>query len=107
MFFQNRNVLYYVLGFVNTNVALSLFKFIAPTLNLTAGNMNKLPIIYKQDKAINIENIVKENIGKEKDDWDSFETSWDFQKHPCFAKFLLLLKPLTNGRLNAMSVLIS
>ena len=86
MFFQNRNVLYYVLGFVNTNVALSLFKFIAPTLNLTAGNMNKLPIIYKQDKAINIENIVKENIGKEKDDWDSFETSWDFQKHPLLRK---------------------
>ena len=86
MFFQNRNVLYYVLGFVNTNVALSLFKFIAPTLNLTAVNMNKLPIIYKQDKAINIENIVKENIGKEKDDWDSFETSWDFQKHPLLRK---------------------
>lgn len=86
MFFQNRNVLYYVLGFVNTNVALSLFKFIAPTLNLTAGNMNKLPIIYKQDKAINIENIVKENIGKEKDDWDLFETSWDFQHHPLLRK---------------------
>ena len=86
MFFQNRNVLYYVLGFVNTNVALSLFKFIAPTLNLTAGNMNKLPIIYKQDKALNIENIVKENIGKEKDDWDLFETSWDFQHHPLLRK---------------------
>lgn len=86
MFFQNRNALYYVLGFVNTNVALSMFKFIAPTLNLTAGNMNKLPIIYKQDKAINIENSVKENIEKEKDDWDSFETSWDFQQHPLLRK---------------------
>ena len=86
MFFQNRNALYYVLGFVNTNVALSMFKFIAPTLNLTAGNMNKLPIIYKPDKAINIENSVKENIEKEKDDWDSFETSWDFQQHPLLRK---------------------
>lgn len=86
MFFQNRNVLYYVLGFVNTNVALSIFKFIAPTLNLTAGNMNKLPIISEQDKATNIENSVKENIEKEKNDWDSFETSWDFQHHPLLRK---------------------
>ena len=82
MFFQNRDTLYYVLGFVNTNVALSMFKFIAPTLNLTAGNMNKLPIILKQDKVKNIENGVKENIGIEKDDWNSFEISWDFKRHP-------------------------
>ena len=86
MFFPNRDTLYYVLGFVNTNVALSMFKFIAPTLNLTAGNMNKLPIISKQNKAMNIEKSVKENIGKEKDDWDSFETSWDFQHHPLLRK---------------------
>lgn len=82
MFFPNRDTLYYVLGFVNTNVALSMFKFIAPTLNLTAGNMNKLPIISKHDKAMNIENSVKENIEREKDDWDSFETSWDFKRSP-------------------------
>ena len=86
MFFPNRDTLYYVLGFVNTNVALSMFKFIAPTLNLTAGNMNKLPIILKHDKAMNIENSVKENIEREKDDWDSFETSWDFQYHPLLRK---------------------
>ena len=86
MFFPNRDTLYYVLGFVNTNVALSMFKFIAPTLNLTAGNMNKLPIILIHDKAMNIENSVKENIEREKDDWDSFETSWDFQYHPLFRK---------------------
>ena len=86
MFFPNRATLYYVLGFVNTKVALSMFKFIAPTLNLTAGNMNKLPIISKQEKAINIENSVKENIEREKEDWDSFETSWDFQHHPLLRK---------------------
>lgn len=63
-----------------------MFKFIAPTLNLTAGNMNKLPIISKQEKAINIENSVKENIEREKEDWDSFETSWDFQHHPLLRK---------------------
>ena len=95
MFFPNRDTLYYVLGFVNTNVALSMFKFIAPTLNLTAGNMNKLPIILKQDKVKNIENSVKENIGREKDDWDSFETSWDFQHHPLLRKVPIIAEAFT------------
>ena len=82
MFLQDRGDLYYVLGFVNTNVALLMFKFIAPTLNLTAGNMNKLPIVFNNGEVVNIEKNVKENIADEKIDWDSFETSWDFETHP-------------------------
>ena len=82
MFLQDRGDLYYVLGFVNTNVALLIFKFIAPTLNLTAGNMNKLPIVFNNGEVVNIEKNVKENIADEKIDWDSFETSWDFETHP-------------------------
>lgn len=82
MFFQNEDFLYYILGFVNTNVALSMFKFIAPTLNLTAGNMNKLPILQNNNKSICIESTVKRNIEFARIDWDSFETSWDFQFHP-------------------------
>lgn len=86
MFLQNRSDLYYVLGFVNTNVALLMFKFIAPTLNLTAGNMNNLPIVFNNGEVVNIEKNVKENIAGEKIDWDSFETSWDFQHHPLIRK---------------------
>ena len=84
MFFTDKTMLKYVLGFVNTKVALSVFQFIAPTLNLTAGNMNKLPIIY-DGKLGKIEKLVDQNIKMEKIDWDSFETSWDFKKHPLVA----------------------
>ena len=82
MYFAKDQTLYYVLGFVNTSVALSMFKFIAPTLNLTAGNMNKLPIIIDLSKERTIRDIVVENIEIAHIDWDSFETSWDFTKHP-------------------------
>ncbi|WP_026495919.1 BREX-1 system adenine-specific DNA-methyltransferase PglX [Butyrivibrio sp. WCD3002] len=82
MFPKDEDNLYYILGFVNTPVALSMFKFIAPTLNLTAGNMNKLPIILNLDKKERISELVKANIIEAKRDWDSFETSWDFEKHP-------------------------
>ncbi|WP_346699257.1 BREX-1 system adenine-specific DNA-methyltransferase PglX, partial [Catenibacillus scindens] len=82
MYFAKDQLLYYILGFVNTSVALSMFKFIAPTLNLTAGNMNKLPIIIDLSKESTINNIVVENIEIARIDWDAFETSWNFKRNP-------------------------
>lgn len=71
---------FYILALLNSKVAVGMFKFIAPTLNLTAGNMNKIPIIYESNYRI--DEITKHNIQLSRSDWDSFETSWDFQKHP-------------------------
>lgn len=82
MFLKNEKYLKYILGYVNTKVALKSFEFIAPTLNLTAGNMNKLPIIINERKKPLIDDLVEQNISISKTDWDSFETSWDFIKHP-------------------------
>ena len=80
--FMDDSILYYVLGYLNSKVAEGCFKFIAPTMNLTAGNMNKLPILFYEILHLKIDNIVEENISLSKADWDSFETSWDFKRHP-------------------------
>lgn len=82
MFPIEKDNLFYLLGFLNSKVAMIAISFVAPTMNLTAGNMNKLPIIVDDEKKQDIERIVRENICDCKDDWDSFETSWDFKKHP-------------------------
>ena len=82
MFVKDSRYLYYMLGYVNAKVALAAFEFIAPTLNLTAGNMDNLPIIIANDCVNNVESRVKDCINKAKTDWDSFETSWDFKRHP-------------------------
>ena len=82
MFFEEEKWLYYVLACINTKVSAISFNFIAPTLNLTAGNMNKLPVILREDYLKIINNKVKTNIEISKEDWDSFETSWDFEQHP-------------------------
>ena len=79
MFPKDVNITYYILGFVNSAVAIEAFKLIAPTLNLTAGNINKLPIIYSS--SLNIEDVVKENIKISKEDWDSHELSWDYKRN--------------------------
>lgn len=82
MFVKDPQLLRYVLGYVNTKVALEAFSFIAPTLNLTAGNMNKLPVIINEDSIKEISQLVQRCIELEKADWDSFETSWDYKKSP-------------------------
>lgn len=82
MFFSNPADLYFTLGFVNTTVALEMFRFIAPTLNLTAGNMNKLPIISNGEKEEVVGQLVESNIEFAKRDWDAYENSWDFKRNP-------------------------
>ena len=88
MFLFDKVSLPYILGLVNTKVALSAFEYIAPTLNLTAGNMNKLPIIISN--SIVVDRLVVSSISLSRADWDSFETSWDFRKHPLIDEDLLL-----------------
>ena len=84
MFINEKNNLFYVLGLINTKVISNCLNAISPTNNLTAGTMNLLPIIIteKTDKKNKIDSLVKKNIQISKDDWDSFETSWDFEQHP-------------------------
>lgn len=82
MFAMKDDNLLYILGFLNSKSAELCFSFIAPTLNLTAGNMNKLPLIINLVKKQEVEKYVSDNINLSKRDWDSFETSWDFTVHP-------------------------
>lgn len=67
----------YILAFVNSYVADYIISVLNPTVNYGAGVMGKLPLI-KINKE-NIEQKASENIEISKSDWDSHETSWDFQ----------------------------
>ena len=67
---------------LNANVLQSILSATSPTLNSESGQIANLPVIINQDKWEIVEDIVEENINKSKEDWGSFETSWDFKKHP-------------------------
>lgn len=69
-----------ILGFLNSTVAMYYFKMIAPTVDYSEGSVLKLPFIRNENEEINA--LVRENIQLSKSDWDSFETSWDFEQHP-------------------------
>ena len=72
-----------LLGFLNSKVVNAILSCIAPTLDFSVGAIKKIP--YKEESKL-AENFVKENINMSKADWDSFETSWDFQRHPLLRK---------------------
>ena len=69
-----------VLAMLNTKVMDSIFMRMSDSIHYLAGELSKFPVKLAQDNVVNIK--AEENICISKDDWDSFETSWDFQRHP-------------------------
>lgn len=79
-FFKDREDEYYTLGFLCSKVANYILKVINPTINVQAIDIAHTPlIIYNKREVID---IASESISRSCSDWDSFETSWDFKKHP-------------------------
>ena len=73
---------YCVLGYLNTKVTQFSLNILNPTLNTGADVLLKFPLNERANNNTTIETIVKENISISKTDWDSFETSWNFEQHP-------------------------
>lgn len=80
--FANSTIIKYMLGFCNSTVAYEIMRIFSTTMNYEAGNVAKLPLIIDKQFKNEIENLVERNIEISKEDWDDFETSWDFKKHP-------------------------
>lgn len=81
--FTNENERVYYLALLNSNVFHYIFGTLNPTLNFQSGEVAKFPIIRENEEYIeNINRIATLNVSISKQDWDSFETSWDFKKHP-------------------------
>lgn len=71
---------FYVLGYLNTKITIYLLRLLNPTLNTPVGVVLDLPINFQKEELVR--DIVKQNLKLSQSDWDAFETSWDFTKHP-------------------------
>ncbi|WP_026519394.1 BREX-1 system adenine-specific DNA-methyltransferase PglX [Butyrivibrio sp. FCS006] len=78
--FPEQDYYYYLTGFMCSKVCNELLQIQNPTMNYQAGNIANLPVII--DKKEIIDELVKKCIEISKEDWDSFETSWDYKCHP-------------------------
>lgn len=72
----------YVLGFLSSSVAFYLLQLINPTMNYQIRDIKALPYIENENIKPKIKNLVKQCIEISKEDWDSFETSYDFTESP-------------------------
>lgn len=72
----------YFTGLLCSKIVYNFLGLLNPTMNFQVGNVASLPIILNENKKQQIDALVEQNIAISKDDWDSFETSWDFEQHP-------------------------
>ena len=76
-YFSNEN-LKYILGLSNSKLINKILSLLSPTLNFEVGHISNIPIIKRENTLI--EKLVEKNISISKEEWDSRETSWDFEK---------------------------
>ena len=78
----NDKWLFYLMAFMNSPIAKEYLKYLAPTYHFNAGPIEKLPVITDEQNEEAVTKIVSDTITLSRCDWDSFETSWDYKKHP-------------------------
>ena len=81
MAFENGNEnIKYSIALLNSKVAAHYLEILAPTIDYNIVSLKAVPLVVAEQKRI--EELTENNILEEKSDWDSFETSWNFKRHP-------------------------
>ena len=78
--FNNEFSLLTIMGFLNSKIATYFSSIFSETLNFEVGILNRMPILIKENSEIN--KLVSDNITISKENWDNYEFSFDFIKHP-------------------------
>ncbi|KIU23956.1 BREX-1 system adenine-specific DNA-methyltransferase PglX [Weissella cibaria] len=71
-----------MIAYMNSKVFNLLGSYTMPTLQYNNGSVGRMPYL---EPTINLK-LVEDTISISKLDWDTFETSWDFDRHPLLSK---------------------
>ncbi len=69
-----------IIGLLNSKVYLEIASMFNPTLNFQVKDVRAVPFVIKINE--DVESKVSKCIEISKNDWDAYETSWDFKRHP-------------------------
>ena len=72
----------YIEGFLNSLIADSYMRVLCVSVHFQWGDIAKIPLLVSKDKKEEVVGIVEQCISCSMSEWDSFETSWDFKRHP-------------------------
>lgn len=79
--FEQEHDLYFILGFLNSNVVIPILKLTASSVTFQIQDIKSIPYFDTIEQERKIKDLVNENILIAKQDWDAHETSWDFQQN--------------------------
>ena len=80
LYLKNDDLLMYFLGLLNSCVSKYVLGVTSQTLDFKPGRIAELPVVVAERDSV--EPIVNQQVKLSKKDWDSFEKSWNFEKHP-------------------------
>ena len=74
--------LFYLLGLLNNKFSNNMIKILNPTVSIQVRDIKNIPVIFPRDTQLKkyTNNLVQQNISISKEEWDSRETSWDFER---------------------------
>lgn len=81
-FVYDKENYYFFAGCLNSNVTDYILKILNPTINTGSGTINRIPIPPAFSNKLAVNDLAKRNITSSVEDWDSFETSWNFRASP-------------------------
>lgn len=83
LFIEKQNLFYYFMGFLNSSTVNYFLNMFSGTNDYQNIDIKRLPVILPNEETIKVvDELTRQNLEISNIDWDSFETSWDFKKHP-------------------------
>tara|TARA_R110000744_G_scaffold2614_2_gene10408 strand:- start:9214 stop:12720 length:3507 start_codon:yes stop_codon:yes gene_type:complete len=73
--------IYYLLGYLNSKISNNLLSCVSNTLNISPGELSKVPILFNESIFTHITQLTEKLIETSKFEWDSRETAWNFQQN--------------------------
>ena len=81
--FASEELHYYVLALMNSYISVTILNMINPSITTNVGDVKQIPFALGDDEQVSrVKERAVQNVLICRNDWDSFETSWDFQRHP-------------------------
>lgn len=68
------------MAFLNTKVVMEILALLSPTINYTPSDIKKIP--FKKIANTRVASIAQKNVNICRNEWDSFESSWNYIAHP-------------------------
>ena len=95
IFFKDKELIEYVIALLNSKEYLTIAQIMNPTLNFQVKDIRSMPLIISNREKV--ESISDKNIDISKQDWDAFETSWDFKCSPLLVNKATTLEQAYNN----------